>query len=128
MELVKYCGRERLPGGERRWRRLARAVGFTGRVQVFGYGVGGGPGAQQRRAGVTGQGKGITLADFEPGLIRVWLPCSCAVVKFTSQKQFDYPLPSFAHELGHHIQHNRRRANHEAVAERYGRLLLAHVP
>jgi hypothetical protein len=128
MRIVRYCGRERLPGGARFWQRLARRAGFTGTLVVYGYGVGGRPGGAQRKAERTGELGGMVLADYEPGLIRVWLPCTCQAadpdVDQLVEERED-PLSSFAHELGHHVQHRRRRAYlNEAVAERYGRLLL----
>src|SRR5207245_1890168 len=46
MRLIRYCGRERLPGGERVWRRLALRAGFAGTRCVFGYGAGGRPGVE----------------------------------------------------------------------------------
>jgi hypothetical protein len=128
MRIARYCGRERLPGGARLWQRLARRAGFDGALLVFGYGVGGRPGDAQRKAERTGEPTGMVLADYEPGLIRVWVPCSCqAADPDVDQLRDDRedPLSSFAHELGHHRQWIRRRAYHnEAVAERYGRLLL----
>ena len=128
MRVIRYCGRERLPGGERIWRRLALRAGFAGTLCVFGYGVGGRPGGEQRKAERTGELGGIGLADYEPGLIRVWLPCACQAADLDPDQlaaEGSDPLSSFAHELGHHVQHRRRGAYwNEAVAERYGRLLL----
>ena len=128
MFISRYCGRERLPGGAPSWRRLARRAGFTGTLAVFGYGVGGRPGGAQRKAERTGELTGIALADYEPGLIRVWMPCTCQAADFDADLlalDREDPLSSFAHELGHHVQHRRRGAYaNEAVAERCGRLLL----
>jgi hypothetical protein len=128
VRVVRFCGRERLPGGQRLWRRLARRAGFAGTLALYGYGVGGRPGHAQRKAERTGEFTGMVLADYEPGLIRVWLPCACQAADFdTDQLKEDRedPVSSFAHELGHHVQHRRRRRfQNEAVAERYGRLLL----
>jgi hypothetical protein len=125
---VRFCGRERLPGGARLWQRLARRADFRGLLLVFGYGVGGRPGDAQRKAERTGELSGLILADYEPGLIRVWVPCTCQAAEFDPDQlrdDGDDPLSSFAHELGHHVQYARRRSYHnEAVAERYGRLLL----
>jgi hypothetical protein len=71
---------------------------------------------------------GMVLADYEPGLIRVWVPCTCQAAEFDQEELVDNhedPLASFAHELGHHVQYAKRRTYfNEAVAERYGRLLL----
>src|SRR2546428_5273152 len=77
MRLIRYCDRERLPGGARLWQRLARRAGFRGTLAVYGYGVGGRPGGAQRKAERTGVPDGVVLADYEPRLIRVWLPRTC---------------------------------------------------
>jgi hypothetical protein len=128
VRIVRYCGRERLPGGARLWVRVARRAGFDGALAVYGYGVGGRPGGTQRKAERTGDLSGMVLADYEPGLIRVWLPCTCQAADFDVDQLADSledPLSSFAHELGHHVQYARRRTYfNEGVAERYGRLLL----
>ena len=128
MRVARYCGRERLPGGTRLWERLARRARFDGVLLVFGYGVGGRPGDGQRIAERTGEFTGVVLADYEPGMIRVWVPCTCQAAEFDPdqlREDREDPLSSFAHELGHHVQYVRRRSYHdEAVAERYGRLLL----
>jgi len=112
----------------RLWERLARRAGFRGTVAVYGYGVGGRPGGAQRKAERTGVQDGMVLADYEPGLIRVWVPCTCQAADFDVEELGEVhedPLASFAHELGHHVQYARRRTYfNEAVAERYGRLLL----
>ncbi|HEV8573111.1 MAG TPA: hypothetical protein VGR43_00235 [Dehalococcoidia bacterium] len=131
MKIKKYCGRERLPGGERRWRRLAKAAGFDGTLQVFGWGVRGEPGREQRAA--YRKERGATIADYEPGLIRVWLQCECAATDFYDEDELtsQYVLAAFAHELGHHRQYllsrERWTPQADAVAERYGRALLGRV-
>ena len=128
MKVVRFCGRERLPGGVRLWRRVARRAAFSGVLAVYGYGVGGRPGGSQRKAERTGELPGTVLADYEPGLIRMWLPCTCQAAELDVDQLAENredPLSSFAHELGHHVQYRRRRTYfNEAVAERYGRLLL----
>lgn len=133
MRIVKFCGREKMPGTERRWRRLARVAGFTGTLRLYGYGVAGQPGQQQRRAMRTGD-MGVNLATHSPGEICVWLPCSCAAAEFDGDDLTEWrcdPLTAFAHELGHDRQHQRDRLRHgshaEASAERYGRRLLRFV-
>src|SRR5438046_9166475 len=114
MRIARYCGRERLPGGVRLWRRLARRAAFDGILAVYGYGVGGRPGGSQRKAERTGELPGTVRADYEPGLIRVWAPCTCQA-RFVVRQ----------HRARQHVQYARRRAYfNEAVAERYGRLLL----
>lgn len=128
MRIARYCGRERLPGGARLWQRLARRAGFHGTLAVYGYGVGGRPGGDQRKAERTGEQLGMALADYEPGLIRIWLPCTCQAADLDVDQlaeDREDPLSSFAHELGHHVQRRRQGSYfNEAVAERYGRLLL----
>src|SRR5256885_12804554 len=74
MRISRYCGKERLPGSARFWQRLARRAGFKGTLALYGYGVGGRPGGAQRKAERTGVQHGMVLADYEPGLIRVWVP------------------------------------------------------
>lgn len=139
VRILKYCGKERLPGGERRWRKLAETASFDGSISVFGYGTGGLPGQQQCRAYITqGSAFGATLGDWQPGKIRVWLPCSgCAAVEFDPDLELaeghDEPLTVFAHELGHERQWQLDRGYEtvgidEAVASRYGRWLLRKVP
>ena len=131
----RFCGHERLPRGERYWRRLAAAVRFSGTLYVYGYGVGGRPGVEQRRCYRTGDAD-WTMGDYGPGEIRVWLPCSCAAVEFDPDLDLavphDLPLTVYAHELGHHVQRTRSKgyltdAAEEAVASRYGRWLLRSV-
>lgn len=134
MRVTRFCGKERLPGTTRRWARLALVAGFTGQLEVYGYGTVGEPGREHRRSQRTGEEGGVILADFEPGTIRVWLPCACAAAEFDQDdliRDNDHPLASFAHELGHHRQHTRGKGRHgphaEAAAERYGRMLLKRV-
>lgn len=134
MIVKRYCGHERLPGGERRWRRLAKASAFAGRLEVYGYGVAGAPGRAQRAAMRTGEEGGVVVADYGDNIIRVWLPCRCAAAEFDMDalgvEQKD-PLTNFAHELGHHVIKLRGRrlmpSIEEAVAERFGRRLLRRV-
>lgn len=134
MRIIRHC-RERLPGGTRRWRRLARAADFHGALRVYGYGTVGRPAIQHRRAARTGELGGFVLGDYtnNRNLIRVWVRSPCAPVTPTITAPHDDPLSVFAHELGHHRQHaagkrygrsKRARAAYEAVAERYGRWLL----
>ena len=112
--------------------RLARAAGYTGILRVQGWGVGGVPGREQRAAYTTEQA--ATVGDFEPGLIRVWLPCSCSATEFYEGlgSVSTYVLEVFAHELGHYRQHLRGREmwtpQSEAAATRYGCRLLRAVP
>src|SRR5947207_13895201 len=113
MRLSRYCGRERLPGGRRLWQRLARRAGYRGTVAVYGYGVGGRPGGTQRKAERTGVQDGMVLADYEPGLIRVWLPCTCQAADFDVDQLAQYheePLASFEPGLGLRVECSRRHA------------------
>jgi len=94
---------------------------------VYGYGVGGRPGGTQRKAERTGVQDGMVLADYEPGLIRVWLPCTCQAAEAafdetvieSAAKFIAHAVRRFAERLGPHGGGWKR-----AVAERYGRLLL----
>lgn len=127
MRIKKFCGRERLPGGERQWRRLARLVGFKGTLEVYGYGVGGGPGRQQLHSYLTSAKWWGTVGDYGKNLIRVWVKCYCSTIDDDETVE-PGPFHVFSHELGHYIQDLRGRtyktkAIDEAVAERYGRWL-----
>src|SRR5438552_1533749 len=102
MRIVRYCGRERLPGGARLWRRLARRARFDGVLLVFGYGVGGRPGDEQRKAERTGELSGMVLADYEPGAIRVWVPCTCQAAEFDADQ-----LREDADDLAHRGRRGR---------------------
>ena len=137
MTLHRHCN-ERLPGGERLWRKLARAVGFDGVVEVYGYGVHGAAGRAQRSAFNGGRYGGVTVGYFYPGTMRiqVWTEGPCAIGRLVPNKPTDRPLEAFAHELGHFVQLGRgkyppgrpkARARYEAVATRYGNALLRHV-
>jgi hypothetical protein len=107
---------------------LARKAGFNGVLEVYGYGVSGVPGIQHRRAMRTGVEKGVILADYGANLIRVWMASSCAAAEFEDLKPHEEPLAAFSHELGHHVIACRGKTMlphiEEAVAERYGRMLL----
>lgn len=125
MRIERHCGRERLLGSERLWRKMAKSVNFTGVLQVYGYGVSGRPGIEQRRAMRTGEEVPVTIADYGDNMIRVWLSCRCAVTDFRYEVT---PLSAFAHELGHHVIRSRGKKMapwiEEGVAERYGRMML----
>lgn len=102
MKVVRHCS-ERLPGGLRRWRRLARRAGFTGTLEVYGYGVHGSPARMQLRVNRKDEGE-ATVADYGGNHIRVWLRAACSPVPMTFTTK---PLFAFAHELGHHRQEVR---------------------
>ena len=80
------------------WRRLARRARFDGVLLVFGYGVGGRPGDEQRKAERTGELSGTVLADYEPGVIRVWVPCTCQAAEFDAKRLNEVEM-EFAHFL-----------------------------
>lgn len=65
----------------------------------------------------------MSLASFG-----VWAPCTYQAAHFDGdqlREDREDPLSTFAHELGHHVQRRLRGSYvNEAVAERYGRLLL----
>jgi hypothetical protein len=127
MKIVRYCGKERLPGGERLWRRLAKEAGYDGTLKVYGYGTAGNKSAVlSQRAYETGGKPGewdwpvIGLHSWntktnKTTLIEVWLPCQCATA-LDEYKTIRYndmlewlpdryePLHVFAHELGHAMQ------------------------
>ena len=104
MEIKRHC-KERLPGGERAWRRACRIAGFDGVIDVIGLG-------QRRwsRAEIfsSNRGKfGITLGLYNSmRSISVFVPTSpCAVIdpKRPAAGQVD-PLLTLCHELGHYRQ------------------------
>jgi len=137
VRIQRHC-QERLPGGERLWRKLARAVGFDGVVEVYGYGVHGAAGRAQRSAFAAGRRESLIIGYFYPATSRVlvWLDSPCAVGKWPPKHVNDRPLAVYAHELGHFVQHGRgkypprgkrARSRYEAVATRYGNALLRFV-
>lgn len=127
MKIVRYCGKERLPGGERLWRRLAKEAGYDGLVKVYGYGTAGDKKAvtshrAYERGTTNGTYKGPTVGlhtyVVETGqsiLIEVWLPCKCQVALDDWMDIRDDKMPAwmpdsceplfvYAHELGHAMQ------------------------
>lgn len=99
MEIRRHCN-ERLPGGERLWRKAARIAGFDGTIEVIGLG--------QRRWNyreIRSKDKtwGITAGRYfgRRNLIQVFVnSSSCARGKW---KKHD-PFSTLCHELGHHRQ------------------------
>lgn len=100
MEIRRHCN-ERLPGGERLWRKAARIAGFDGTIEVIGLG--------QRRwnyrefKSKDRRRDGITAGMFygKRNLIKVFVNhSSCARLKWKSHD----PLSTLCHELGHHRQ------------------------
>ncbi len=123
MEIQRYCGKERLPGGERLWRKLAKAAGFNGVLKVYGYGAAGEDRVVDgHRKFEKGEQDTVIIGlhtwwDGKPSQIQVWLPCKCQVTMDDWTKTRDAMLPKwledryeplfvFAHELGHQMQHN----------------------
>lgn len=130
MQIVRHC-KERLVGGERLWRRMARLARFDGRVEVYGYGIHGKVGKQQRQDARTGA-PGTTIADYGQNIIRVWMAAPCASVGTRSGTFVPGPLFTYAHELGHHAQFLRGVVGvpaelQEQRADRYARALLTRV-
>jgi hypothetical protein len=129
--IKRYCGRERLPGGARLLRRMAKLAEFDGVLEVYGYGVGGAPGRQQRSIYRHGDIYGFVQGDWSvgdgPERIRVWLRCVCSAVEFDpdlEQTARDNPLVVFAHELGHHRQHVEGSLQDEGGATKRGANLI----
>ena len=99
MEIRRHCS-ERLPGGERKWRKAARIAGFKGTLNVIGLG--------QRRWNysemVSKQRSkyGVTMGMYHrPNRITVFVdksPCARAHRRTASS------LETFCHELGHYRQ------------------------
>ena len=137
MRIVRHCT-ERLPGGTRLWQKLACLADFNGTLLVYGYGTHGRPGREQLRAALMDQVGGFDLGDYTRGenLIRIWVSSRCALAFPKKITEHETPLAAFVHELGHHRQHvagkqvprtKKQNASYEAVAERYGRMLLRSV-
>lgn len=99
MEIRRHC-RERLPGGERKWRKAARIADFKGTLNVIGLG--------QRRWNYSEMVSkhrgtyGVTMAMYhKPNRITVFVdksPCARAHRRSTTS------LETFCHELGHYRQ------------------------
>jgi len=126
MKIVRHCS-ERLPGGERLWRLLAKKAGFDGTLLVYGYGVGYNPPAESQRIFGIGKGK-ATIGDYLgiENRIRVWVDSSpCRKFDFKDRtKKFNVDLFTFAHELGHHVQHLRGLPTNERGCDNYATALL----
>jgi len=139
MKIVRFCGKERLPGGERLWRRLAKEAGFNGTVKVYGYGAAGSKMATStHRAYEVGKTSytivGLQTEKIE--LIEVWLPCKCQTAMddmlpvngMPEWLKDNYePLFVFAHELGHYQQEVQGMEFSEPGATKRGTHLLEKV-
>lgn len=131
MEIIRHCS-ERLPGGERLWRRLAKKAGWDGVLHVYGYGVGPRKHAVgHRKASRSEHPIPTVLAVYDPNdeSIDLWLSSKCGVPMSTRRTV----IRTFAHELGHHIDFTRNRkwgrdrVKTEQTADRYGAKLLKEV-
>ena len=115
--IVRHCS-ERLPGGARRWRALARAAGFSGTLTIRGYGVGGAIGAGQRALWRDRTGEAV-LGQYDCGSrIDVW-------VRHAPDSRIGMvadPYIVFAHELGHYriTQRGARPRDEERAADAIG--------
>jgi len=153
MKLIRYCGKERLPGGERLWRRLAKEAGFDGTLKVYGYGAAGDRKVvESHRAFELGRkskyyGKQIIVGlhwGQDDHKIEVWLPCACQTAledPFNNPnlvliatpgmpkwlKPRYEPLFVFAHELGHAMQYRAGVERVERGATNRGNHLLEKV-
>lgn len=139
MEIRRHC-HERLPGGERLWRKAARIAGFDGTIEVYGFGV---KRFNKREMFSRNRGKyGITLGYFNRNKITVFVKSSPCAVTDPKKKKVD-PLMTLCHELGHYRQQVEGtlgeapeldttladwRANAaERGADAYGRWLLSQI-
>jgi len=102
MEIRRHCS-ERLPGGERLWRRAARVAGFKGTLNVIGL-------AQRRwqYSEMISRNRakyGVTTAMYHrPNRITVFVDSSpCARYAFAKAAKHD-SFFSLCHELGHYRQ------------------------
>lgn len=126
MKIVRHC-RERLPGTERLWRRLAKKAGFSGTLEVIGYGVGNTKEAKLHRKNI-GTSKKITLAYivYDENRIRVFSNGPCTPMVHTTKAKANWPpIASFAHELGHFVlNRDNPKKDNERNADRYARKAL----
>lgn len=107
MKVIRHC-RERLPHGEKIWRRAARLVGFNGTLRVTGLGQK----AWNLKEIKHPQRKkyGTTRGFYLPGQIWVFLEKSpCARAIWTNKLKRQDPLNTFCHELGHFVQEKEGR-------------------
>lgn len=108
MKILRHC-RERLPHGEKIWRRAARLVGFTGTLRVTGLGQKAWnlkeiKHPQRKRYGIT---RGFFLRPNQIWVFVTTSPCARAV--WTPMINKLDPLTSFCHELGHFVQEKEGR-------------------
>lgn len=151
MKLIRYCGKERLPGGERLWRRLAKEAGFTGVLRVYGYGAAGdrkvvdSQRAYERGTPSKYYGRKIIVGLHTTGEgLEVWLPCTCQTALEDSFMNPNLALHAadgqpkwlpvryealfvFAHELGHYQQEMESTLYSERGATNRGNHLLEKV-
>lgn len=127
MKIIRSDGLK-LPGGERKWRRMARLAGFDGTVRVRPF----------RKSDE--HGRRISMGTMSPSGKVISVHINTAKIVFTSPRTYD-PLSTFGHELGHYILKSRhrewatRRVFHsnaeqrsdaiERACDRYSRLLRA---
>lgn len=100
MLLVRHCA-ERLPGGIRRWVKVARRAGFDGTLYVRGF--------RPRDHDANGR---VTLGSQFNNRIVVRLNAPCGTA--TTIRPVD-PLQTFAHELGHWNLQQQGRKNTNGV-------------
>lgn len=127
MKIVRHC-RERLPGGAAKWRRLARAAGFTGTLHVYGYGTGPRDTAYGHRKACTSEELiPVNVGYYTPtSHIQVWVDSPCGITLRPTKK----PLETFSHELGHHLDYQNNRGwvgDVELKATRIGNTLLKEI-
>lgn len=132
MDIHRHCT-ERLPHGERQWRRAARMSKFDGKLVIVGLGH-----YEWNRRELKSRRRkdqGVTRGSYSSNEITVFINnAPCAV----RDPKAPCPFETFCHELGHHRQYLRGerlgvgvsaslkewRANHaEQAADRYGRML-----
>ena len=124
MKIVRHC-RERLPGGARLWRSLAKQAGFHGTLKVIGYGVGNSEEAVGHRKHARKGSGAVTLAHitYADNKIVVFLPSPCSKLKERTTRE-NSPLFSYAHELGHWVHNANDTTNTERTADMYARRVL----
>lgn len=130
MDIEKCCSKTRLPGGERKWRRMAKLAGFNGTVRVVGF--------NKKRDSIPHNM--ILLGTYRPETKTITVRIKGHSKNDPTFNRGSYsPIATFGHELGHTILErrgkdmttgkdfhgNREQANDpiERACDRYSRLL-----
>ena len=106
LEVLRCCPSVKLPGGERKWRRMARIAGFDRKLLVRGF-------RKADRHDVNRISLGTMDANGKRIVVRINHACGWA--KLSRPSAYN-PLATFGHELGHFIL--KQRGNREWATQR----------